>query len=55
MVLSALGLGFQVGGWPAWTFLAGIVIYLGWVILYAELTVQSARHRRAAETSHIRE
>lgn len=56
VVLSALGLGFQLGGWPAWTFLAGIGIYLAWVVLYAELTLQATRHHQpAGETSHIRE
>lgn len=43
VVLSSLGLGFQLGRWPAWTFLAGIGIYLAWVVLYAEVTVQTTR------------
>ena|ERR1700694_790380 len=41
VVLSAIGLGFQLGGWPVWTFAAGIGVYLAWVVLYAEVTVQA--------------
>ncbi len=41
VVLSGLGLGLQLGGWPAWTFPAGIGVYLAWVVLYAEVTVQA--------------
>ena len=41
VVLSGLGLGFQLGGWPVWTFPAGIGLYLAWVVLYAEVTVQT--------------
>jgi hypothetical protein len=41
VVLSAIGLGFQLGGWPVWTFPAGIGLYLAWVVLYAEVTVQT--------------
>ena len=56
VALSALGLGFQLGGWPAWTFLAGIVIYVAWVVLYAELTIQTTRHHQPdKEISHNRE
>jgi hypothetical protein len=43
VVLSSLGVGFQLGSWPAWTFLAGIGVYLAWVVLYAEVTVQTKR------------
>jgi hypothetical protein len=41
VVLSCLGLGLQLGGWPVWTFPAGIGVYLAWVVLYAEVTVQA--------------
>jgi hypothetical protein len=43
LVLGGLGVGFQLGGWPAWTLLAGAAIYLFWVVLYAEITVQKSR------------
>jgi hypothetical protein len=43
LVLGGLGVGFQLGGWPAWTLLAGAGIYLFWVVLYAEITVQKSR------------
>jgi len=43
LVLGGLGVGFQLGGWPAWTLLAGAGIYLFWVLLYAEITVQKSR------------
>ena len=44
IVLSGFGFGFQVGSWPVWTFLAGIGVYVAWVLLYAEITVQTSRH-----------
>jgi hypothetical protein len=43
VVLSALGLGFQVGNWPAWTIAAGLGSYALWVLLYAEVTIQQKR------------
>lgn len=43
VVLSLLGLELQFGNWPAWTVLAGIGIYLCWVALYAEVTIQAKR------------
>jgi hypothetical protein len=43
LVLGGLGVGFQLGGWPAWTLLAGAGVYLFWVVLYAEITVQKSR------------
>src|SRR2546428_14099834 len=43
VVLSGLGVGVQFGSWPAWTILAGVGIYLAWVVLYAEVTVQAKR------------
>jgi len=43
VVLSGLGVGVQFGSWPAWTILAGVGIYLAWVLLYAEVTVQAKR------------
>src|ERR1700680_294839 len=39
VVLSGIGLGFQLGSWPVWTFPAGIGVSLAWVVLYAEVTV----------------
>ena len=47
LVLGGLGVGFQLGGWPAWTLLAGAGIYLFWVVLYAEITVQKSRRLAA--------
>lgn len=43
VVLSGLGLGFQLGSWPVWTFLAGTGIYLAWVALYPEITFRTTR------------
>ena len=43
IVLSGVGLGFQLGGWPAWSLLAAAGVYGGWVMLYAEITVQAQR------------
>ncbi|HYT13314.1 MAG TPA: hypothetical protein VEL12_11065 [Candidatus Nitrosopolaris sp.] len=45
VVLSALGLGFQVGNWPVWTIAAGLGSYALWVLLYAEVTIQQKRRR----------
>jgi hypothetical protein len=44
LVLGGLGFGFQFGGWPVWTFFAGIGLYAAWVLVYAEITVQASRH-----------
>jgi hypothetical protein len=46
VVLSGLGLGYQLDSWPVWTVLAGIGSYAVWVILYAEITIQMSRVRR---------
>jgi hypothetical protein len=43
VVLSLLGLGLQLGEWPAWSALAAGAGYLAWVMLYAEVTVQARR------------
>lgn len=45
VVLSVLGLGFQLGQWPAWSALVAISGYLIWVTLYSEATVQVRRRR----------
>jgi hypothetical protein len=45
VVLSGLGFGYQLGGWPAWTVFAGIGSYALWVVLYAEITIQASRRR----------
>jgi len=45
VVLSVLGLGFQLGQWPAWSALLAAGGYFGWVMLYAEVTVQTRRRR----------
>lgn len=45
VVLSGVGFGYQLGGWPAWTVLAGIGSYAIWVVLYAEITIQRSRGR----------
>jgi hypothetical protein len=45
LVLSGLGFGVQLGSWPVWTFLAGIGVYVAWVLLYAEITVQASRRK----------
>jgi hypothetical protein len=47
LVLSVLGLGFEVGSWPAWSAPVAVGGYLTWVVLYSEITVQSGRLRAA--------
>jgi len=50
VVLSALGIGVQVGGWPLWSLFCAAAGYLCWVVLYSEATIQAGRlrfHRRA--------
>jgi hypothetical protein len=49
VVLSGLGFGYQLGGWPAWTVFAGIGSYALWVVLYAEITIQASRRRLSSE------
>ncbi len=55
VVLSTLGLGLQVGSWPAWSAPVAVCAYLGWVVLYSEVTVRASRPpsaaRRPSETS----
>jgi hypothetical protein len=43
VVLSGLGLGYQLGGWPSWSIVAAAGVYAGWVVLYAEVTIQARR------------
>jgi hypothetical protein len=43
IVLSGVGIGFGVGSWPAWSFAAAIGLYCAWVVLYAEIAVQTSR------------
>jgi hypothetical protein len=50
VVLGGLGLGIQAGGWPGWSALAAAAAYAGWVVLYAEVTLQ-ARARRPESAS----
>jgi hypothetical protein len=45
VVLGALGVGFQMGQWPAWTALVAVGGYLTWSAAYAEATVQARRYR----------
>ena len=45
VVLGALGLGLQLGRWPAWTALVAVGGYLTWVVIYSEATVQTRRWR----------
>jgi hypothetical protein len=45
IVLSTLGLGMRVGGWPAWSTLFAISGYFTWVVGYSEATVQARRWR----------
>jgi len=47
LVLSVLGLGFEVGSWPAWSAPVAVGGYLTWVVLYSEITVQTGRLRAA--------
>lgn len=44
VVLSGLGMGLQAGGWPVWSTLGAAAVYAGWVVLYAEVTVQAKAH-----------
>lgn len=43
VVLSGLGFGYQLGGWPVWALMVGFGSYAIWVVLYAEITVQAGR------------
>lgn len=43
IVLSAVGIGFEIGGWPVWSIAAAIGLYCAWVVVYAEVTVQASR------------
>lgn len=43
IVLSGVGIGLGVGSWPAWSFMAAIGVYCAWVLLYAEIAVQTSR------------
>jgi hypothetical protein len=45
VVLGALGIGLQLGRWPAWTALVAVGGYLTWVVVYSEATVQTRRWR----------
>jgi hypothetical protein len=45
VVLSTLGLGFQLGRWPAWAAVLAVGGYLTWVVLYSEVSLQARRHR----------
>jgi hypothetical protein len=47
IVLSVLGLGFEVGSWPAWSAPVALGGYLTWVVVYSEITVQTGRLRAA--------
>ena len=46
VVLTALGVGLQLGQWSAWTALVALGGYLAWVVLYSEATVQARRRAR---------
>jgi hypothetical protein len=43
IVLGTLGLGLELGRWPAWTALAAAGGYMLWVVAYSEATVQVRR------------
>ena len=45
VVLAALGVGVQFGGWPAWSALVATSGYVCWVVAYAEATIQVGRVR----------
>lgn len=45
VVLGAVGVGLQLGRWPAWTVLIAVGGYLSWVVIYSEATVQARRWR----------
>jgi hypothetical protein len=53
VVLSMLGLGLEVGSWPAWSAPVAIGGYLTWVVVYSEITVQTGRMRAAARRPAI--
>src|SRR5215467_6368440 len=48
IVLTAVSLGLQLGGWPAWTILGGVLGFVAWTMLYAEVVVRSGRMRPSA-------
>ena len=55
VVLTAVTVGTQVGGWPLWTVAAAFVGYLAWSIVYSEATIQAALWLAAEPASPPRE
>lgn len=55
VLLSGFGLGIQFGSWPVWSLLVAAGVYTGWVVLYAEITLQTialdSRRRTKASAS----
>jgi hypothetical protein len=51
VVLGTLGVGLQLGRWPAWAALLAVGGYLTWVVAYSEVSLQAKRRRprRAGE------
>jgi hypothetical protein len=43
VVLIAVGVGVQVGGWPLWSLFCAGVGYVCWVVVYSEATLQASR------------
>ena len=50
IVLSALGMGVQLGGWSMSTMLLVVGAYFGWVIAYSEASLQADRRRARRES-----
>src|SRR5467141_3630970 len=40
LIMGTLGVGLQLGRWPAWSVLLATAGYLTWVLAYSEATVQ---------------
>ena len=55
LVLSALGLGLQLGRWSASSVLIALGGYLAWVVIYSEATVQASRFRGVGRVRRLAE
>jgi hypothetical protein len=53
LIMGTLGVGLQLGRWPAWSVLLATAGYLTWVLAYSEATVQFTRRRRGERSLRL--
>jgi len=58
LIMGTLGVGLQLGRWPAWSVLLATAGYLTWVLAYSEATyseatVQFTRRRRVERSLRL--